>query len=326
MSIIFRVILVYCGLSLATAGALYEDVGQTLYEAAVIAAVNAKVLVRIGLWVAPLVIGVVLITGWRKWKERLVPLLFVGVATVFFHVGFSFFKGVIPKLVPYYADAGLADLDRWLHFGIDPWVFAQGMIPAEWGPKLVMFYLPIWLVPALTFPAILICIDSNRQRVWRYIMLYFGGWFILGNLAALAGSSVGPVFYDRLLGGERFADLALALEHSGIRNSAIGFVQDALWRRFETGEGPMGLGISAFPSMHVAIAAITAIYLYERSPWLAPVGLGFLAIILFASVYTGYHYALDGYFSIAAVLLGNRLLVRHQNRVSQARTMQSIAA
>ncbi|MEZ5884371.1 MAG: hypothetical protein R3D53_11095 [Paracoccaceae bacterium] len=36
--------------------------------------------------------------------------------------------------------------------------------------------------------------------------------------------------------------------------------------------------------------------------------------------------ALDGYFSIAAVLLGNRLLLRHQNRASQARTMQSIAA
>lgn len=88
----------------------------------------------------------------------------------------------------------------------------------------------------------------------------------------------------------------------------------------------LGLGISAFPSMHVAIAALTALYLTERSRWLAPVGVVFLGVIFFMSVYTGYHYALDGYFSIAAVLLGNRLLVRHQNRVSQARTMQSIAA
>ena len=326
MSIVFRVVLAYSGASLVTAGALYEDVGQALYEAAIIASFYAKVLVRIGFWVAPLIIGAVLITGWRKSRERLVPLLFVGVATLFFHVGFSFFKGMIPKLVPYYADSGFADLDRWIHFGIDPWVFTEGMIPAEWVPYLGMLYYPIWLVPALAFPAILVCIDNDRQRVWRYIMLYFGGWVILGNLVALAGSSVGPVFYDRLLGGERFADLAMALEGSGIRNSTIGAVQDVLWQRFETDEGSMMLGISAFPSMHVAIAAITTMYLNERSRWLVPVGIGFLAIILFTSVYTGFHYAIDGYFSIAAVLAGNWLLIKHQNRASRTQALQGIAA
>ena len=62
-----------------------------------------------------------------------------------------------------------------------------------------------------------------------------------------------------------------------------------------------GGGISAFPSMHAAMATLWAGYLVERSRWLAPIGLGFLAVILYLSVYTGWHYAVDGIASIAVV-------------------------
>ena len=143
---------------------------------------------------------------------------------------------------------------------------------------------------------------------------------------AMLGSSVGPVFYDRLLGGDRFAELTVALQSSGMTQSAIGSIQEALWRRFETGGIDIGHGISAFPSTHVSVATIAAIYLCERSRWLAPVGFGFLGITLFMSVYTGYHYAIDGYFSIAAVFAGNWLLIKHQNRAARTQALQGIAA
>lgn len=158
------------------------------------------------------------------------------------------------------------------------------------------------------------------------MLLYFGSWLLLGNLLALAGSSVGAVYYDRLIGGNRFSDLVSVLETSGVANTMLGQIQELLWIRYDEVSSHLGLGISAFPSMHVAIAAITALYLHERSRWLAPVGVGFLAIILFASIYTGYHYAIDGYFSIAAVVFANRLLLKYQNRAARDQALQGIAA
>lgn len=326
MSIIFRGVLVYFLLSLATMALLYGNLERAVYEAVVTGAVNVTILTEIGFWIAPLLVFSLVIVGWRILRSRLAAMIVVVVSTVFLHMGFAFFKNAIPELIPYYADPVLAAADRWLHAGVDPWRIFHDWLPPEWGRRLVVVYLMIWMIPALTFPVLLMVFDRNHDRVSRYVWLYFCSWIVLGNVWALAGSSVGPVYYDRLLGGDRFQDLMAALQASGITQSPIGLIQEALWRRFEGGMIELGLGISAFPSMHVAIAALTALYLTERSLWLAPVGVVFLGVIFFMSVYTGYHYALDGYFSIAAVLLGNRLLVRHQNRVSQARTMQSIAA
>ena len=38
----------------------------------------------------------------------------------------------------------------------------------------------------------------------RFIALYFTCWVLLGTALAVAGASVGPVFYDALVGGDRF--------------------------------------------------------------------------------------------------------------------------
>ncbi|WP_119301036.1 phosphatase PAP2 family protein [Dongia deserti] len=75
-------------------------------------------------------------------------------------------------------------------------------------------------------------------------------------------------------------------------------VQDLLYQQSDTG---LGLGISAAPSMHVAstwlIARMLQTY-YGRWPP-SPVA-AFLGVILIGSVHLGWHYALDGYVSIAA--------------------------
>lgn len=326
MRIVTRCVFAYCVLSLVMAWTLYGDLEKTVYEASFKGVVNARILVDVGIWVAPMVVLAALIAGWQTSRSRLIPLIVVCVSTVVFHVGFSFFKNAIPEIVPYFADPALAKLDQWLHFNTDPWTVAHKLITPSWGQNLTVVYLAIWTIPALSLPILLMTMDRDLGRVWRYICLYFGSWVVLGNLVAMLGSSVGPVFYDRLLGGDRFAELTVALQSSGMTQSAIGSIQEALWRRFETGGIDIGHGISAFPSTHVSVATIAAIYLCERSRWLAPVGFGFLGITLFMSVYTGYHYAIDGYFSIAAVFAGNWLLIKHQNRAARTQALQSIAA
>lgn len=128
-------------------------------------------------------------------------------------------------------------------------------------------------------------------------------WLWLGLLTATVFSSAGPVFYDRLLGGQHFAGLSESLAAVGLDITGVTRLQEGLWRVYEMDGGQQlrGGGISAFPSMHAAMATLWAGYLIERSRWLAPIGLGFLAVILYLSVYTGWHYAVDGIASAAAM-------------------------
>ena len=70
--------------------------------------------------------------------------------------------------------------------------------------------------------------------------------------------------------------------------------------------------------MHVAVAAVFGAYMAERSRWLILPGLAVLAVILYLSVYTGYHYAVDGYASVLAVGFG--LWVLNGRPLPSART------
>lgn len=94
---------------------------------------------------------------------------------------------------------------------------------------------------------------------------------------------------------------------SGLAESAVGYTQENLWRFLAEFNQEKGSGISAFPSVHVAIAALLALYGWERGPLWAALSGAYCLIILFLSVYLGWHYAVDGYFSILALWLMWRL-------------------
>lgn len=252
------------------------------------------------LGILPVLIVLFLALGWQQVRRRSGTLLKVLVACVLLQSGFMMLKSAFPMILPFFADPFFADLDLALH-GVDPWVWAHGLIGMGEGQKLFLAYTKVWGVWALLFPVILVLVDSDRARVRRFLLLFLAAWVLLGNVMALSGLSVGPVFYDRLLGGERFAGLIEVLNDGGIRHTVIGMTQDALWDLYARGANAIGPGISAFPSVHVAVAAVAAFYLAERSRWLALPGFGYLALVLFLSVYTGYHYAVDGYASIAVI-------------------------
>lgn len=310
----FRASAAYMVLSFLLVGVVHGDLPRLLSDVqlsfAVSSVVAGALVAAVAPWLALVLVACCLVVGWREMVGRARPVMLALLGTICLQAGFSILKNAIPDIVPYYADPFLARLDAVLHGGVDPWVLAHGL----WRPEAVQpwlrAYMGIWSIPAMLFVAFVVATDGRAERVSRYVWLYFGAWLGLGTLAALGGASVGPVFHDRLLGGDRFADLVAALAASGVAGSEIGVLQDLLWQRYVQGGVDPGLGISAFPSMHVAIATITALYLAERSPWLAVPGWGFLALILFLSVYTGYHYAVDGYASVICIIVANRGLLR----------------
>ncbi|MGD9916772.1 MAG: phosphatase PAP2 family protein [Paenirhodobacter sp.] len=276
-------------------------------------------------------IGVAVALERRRLIERAGPILMMFAASLCLHVGFVFLKGTIPALMPYWADPALADLERGI-LGTDAWRIAHALVPQlpGWMPD---FYLGIWALAAVGFPIALAALDRDAQRAQRYLWLFFGAWVVVGWAMAVLGASVGPVFYDRLEGGSRFADLTAALAASGIAGSKIGAVQADLWAAWENGRQSFSPAMSAFPSMHVAVATVTALYLAERSRLLGLLGAAFWAVVMFLSVYTGYHYALDGIAATAAVLALRAAIGALQSRdlpsrnpAIYARMLRAIAA
>jgi hypothetical protein len=270
-------------------------------------------------------LGLGLLIGWQVVRGRLGDIAYVTLGTILFQIGFSFVKASIPFLVPFHADPALAAADAWLHGGADAWQwFYPGGQPLLTPRTSALIYIYVWSVVMMLFPLLVVVTDRDPARVNRTLILYLATWVILGNFFATLGSSVGPVFHDKLIGGDRFADLVSALQSSGMSDSDFGPVQDYLWQAYVAQSSALGSGISAFPSMHVAMAALPAIYLVERSIWFAPVAIGYVVLVQIVSVTSGYHYALDGYVSILCVVLGRagiEILARQRHRVLAVRQL-----
>ena len=245
----------------------------------------------------------------RRVRARLTPRFLAGVALYLalgvFYGAFTLIKTALPRLSPFTFDARLADLDAALHFGVAPWRLLQPALGHHAVTRaLEATYSIGWMVALFSIP-LLIC--SARRFAWlrrRFLLTFMASWVLLGNVAAAAFMSGGPLFYGALTGDHaRYAELTgyLAFSH-GLPNSVMDY-RDYLWAWYEAGRPGVGTGISAFPSLHVAMATLFALTVRRLHPPLAWAGYLFLALILAGSVHLGWHYAVDGYASILAVLL-----------------------
>lgn len=247
---------------------------------------------------------------WWFWRDRFVPkvrpIVIAAVAAIVLQIGFFFLKGIIPNLVPFYADPLLASLDRALLFGHDAWSISHAITPLALVDWFHPVYATLWSFVAFVFPVVVVASDSNSARVQRYLWLYFLSWLVAGNIIALAASSVGPVYYDQLLGTNRFEEMRASFQATGYAAGEIAQLQTSLWT---ASAGKLSL-ISAFPSMHVAMATIVSLYLRERFRPFRLVGDAYFGVILLISVYSGYHYLLDGLASLIIVLALDAILRR----------------
>ena len=217
------------------------------------------------------------------WRATFMALLRLDLPVVAFLVGtqlalLGWLKVMMPYAVGFWADPLLAELDGKL-FGGDPWVLLH-TLPLQLIDRIYL----TWGVFCAGI-AIALSFAPNDRRKDRCLTAYF-----LTVASCALGQyllpSAGPVFYEAVGYGTRFAELPV-----------LPWVQataDYLWSTYASPGFRVGAGISAFPSLHVAGALWIALVVRAYTPALQLIGWSYWLTILIGSVYLGWHYALDG--------------------------------
>ena len=213
---------------------------------------------------------------------------------------FTLFKSLIPNVQPFYLDEFLMNLDRFIHGGVDPWILLQPFL----GTPVVTFGLNIFYNSWFFILYGVVCWQAFSQKDvatrQQFLLTFLLLWIVLGVAAAIALSSAGPVYYGRITGlADPYAPL-MAYLHAANHSYPIWSLktQEMLWTSYKDSALTAGSGISAMPSLHVAVSMSFALLGWRTNRLLGMLFTAFTLIILVGSVHLGWHYAVDGYLSI----------------------------
>lgn len=215
---------------------------------------------------------------------------------------FMWIKPEVTAVAPFWADELFADMDMAI-FGRDPWQFFQG-IDLTFHAWAYSFF---WFAAIMATLLWLFAQPSSKPRS-AALLNYFALWSIFGPVGQYFGSAAGPIFYQKIGLGDRFAELSANIPP--VTNAVSGY----LWN-FHINQVPaVGAGISAMPSLHIATVAWVYLAFRTHRSKFAPVAALFGLYIFALSVALGWHYAVDGIVgalgAVAFQWLSERYLAR----------------
>jgi len=217
------------------------------------------------------------------------------------------FKVNIAKFEPYAWDHFFAWLDRALFLGHDPWTLSHALMPDLLATMILdMFYMLWFLVMQVSITAVALMPLRSPLRL-TFLTAYGLNWVMAGVVLAIAFASGGPVYMEGMAGDTTFRPLTdLLARQSTVEPIMALEAQRLLWEGYVNPE-VAPVGISAFPSMHVAIAVTCACLGFAVSRVTGIILTGFAAAIFVGSIHLGWHYAVDGIFAAPMALLFWRL-------------------
>ena len=212
-------------------------------------------------------------------------------------------KSMMPLIVDFWADPPLADLDAAI-FGRDPWPLFR----SDWLMPVYGYVYLLWF--PITFVTLGFVAFSRRDHA-PLVVAFLATLVVGGTIGQYLLPSAGPIFYERIGLGPRFAELV------GTNHFSFNTVSDYLWAHYETRGAAIGTGISAMPSVHVALATWTACAAFRLwRPLAIPAALYALGIWA-ASIASGWHYSTDGLAGALIALgffaLAERFVARRPN-------------
>ncbi len=257
-----------------------------------------------------IIVFALLYLGWpRALKDKLarfynrdfvVSGFLLVVITLFFHSVYLTFKTSFTDFVPFWADAMLMRADRLIHSGDIPWKLLAPVFSFAPALYTVDFLYTFWLL--LNLFVILQQAFASKTPELRatFFLCYYIVWIVMGTMIALAASSAGPCYFQQVSTLPNPYDAQMAFLN-GLNKStelnALSF-QVTLWENHAQGKGGIINGISAFPSIHVAMAVVFALLGRHYGRAVRWGSYFYLAIIMVGSVALNWHYAVDGYASM----------------------------
>ena len=208
---------------------------------------------------------------------------------------FSAIKTAMPNLIPYWVDPYAVAFEQRL-FGADPYLLSQRLF--GWATPAIDFVYATWLAVQIVAFYVLVLLKPSPLKT-RALLSHSLSWLILGIVGAYLLSSVGPIFYDRVYGGHEFAGLLGTLDHAPVATQT----SDMLWRAYSLHTKEIASGISAMPSLHVAMAFWLAMVVRAGCPRGQFLAWIYFGLICLGSVHLGWHYVSDGVIGTAGAAL-----------------------
>jgi membrane-associated phospholipid phosphatase len=234
--------------------------------------------------------------------QRLGGVLVVALLALPVQITFQSLKQSIGPVLGFRNDEWLHRFDVTIHGGA-PWQWL-GPIVADpgWIRFIDRLYL-LWFAGLITF---VVWAGWTKFRVLRQralvslLLLWIGG----GTIGAWAASSVGPCYYREVVQGPNPYEQLLAqldsYESPPVRSRMS---QLRLWETRRADQWAQFAGISAMPSMHVALAVLFALVAWQCSRVLGLLLWGYALIIQVGSVVLAWHYAIDGYVGALVAII-----------------------
>jgi hypothetical protein len=174
--------------------------------------------------------------------------------------------------------------------------FALDALYVSWYPLLVVGLVwQLW--------------NADRRARTQFFVAFALTWVLLGTVLAHLLASAGLVFYAGLVQGSNpYLPLTeyLWCIH-GERPLTAVVLQHIIWKNYIGEAHQLWMGMSAMPSLHLAMPALFACAAWGVSRTMGIAVWTYTVLILIASVQLGWHYAVDGYASILLVGLIWRL-------------------
>jgi hypothetical protein len=217
---------------------------------------------------------------------------------------FASFKQVIPFIQDFNWDYRFMKLDYALHFGVHPWEIFSFMLYNNKTIQIVDYLYMIWFLVLL-----LMCLwmawSSKRQLRLQFFLTAGLIWILLGTVMAIFFSSAGPCYFSYVVDSPNpykpLMDQLIKI-HESMPLFAVNN-QLGLWESYQNRIWlPIG-GISAMPSVHVALAVVFALTAWNLNRWVGFVFIAYTIVVQVGAVILGWHYAVDGYVSIILTLL-----------------------
>ena len=224
-------------------------------------------------------------------------------------ITFMWFKPMLNEHVAFWADPLLAQADWYLFFGRDPWTMLAWLN----SEGTAIFYHRAWFGLMILCLLIVLWQPPTPERN-AVLLTYFLLWSVVGPVIHMLLPAGGPVFFERLGYGDRFAEL--------VTFEAMTKAADMLWSYYSAGGYGPGAGISAMPSLHIATTVWMILAVRSAAPMLTAVFVVAGLLIFALSISLGWHYAVDGLvggIAAWAVLALCRVAYASHNSIRAAR-------